>query len=45
MSLKQYLSKTSPKTRDRVLLLAQLLEAVTHMSNQKVAHRYEFCFK
>lgn len=43
MSLKQYLSKTkSLKIRDRILLFAQLLEAVTHMSNQNVAHRYKY---
>lgn len=42
MSLRQFLSKnTSLKIRDRILLLAQLLEAVTHMGNQSVAHRYE----
>jgi len=40
MSLKQYLSrKTSLKIRDRILLLTQLLEAVTHMASQNVAHR------
>lgn len=42
MSLKQYLSKTNPKIRDKILLLTQLLEAVTHMSNQNVAHRYTY---
>lgn len=42
MSLKEYLStEKSLKTRDRILLLAQLLEAVTHMSIQNIAHRYE----
>lgn len=42
MSLKQYLSKsTTLKIRDRILLLTQLLEAVTHMSNQNIAHRYK----
>lgn len=46
MSLKQFLSTTtSLKTRDKILLLAQLLEAVTHMSNQNVAHRYSIIFK
>lgn len=40
MSLKQYLSKTPfLKIRDKILLLAQLLEAVSHLSNQNVAHR------
>lgn len=40
MSLKQYLSKTpSLKIRDKILLLAQLLEAVSHLTNQNVAHR------
>ncbi|XP_029347147.1 serine/threonine-protein kinase PINK1, mitochondrial [Acyrthosiphon pisum] len=40
MSLKQYLSKApSLKIRDKILLLAQLLEAVSHLSNQNVAHR------
>jgi len=40
MSLKQYLlRKSSLKIRDSILLLTQLLEAVTHMSNQNVAHR------
>jgi serine/threonine protein kinase len=40
MSLKHFLSKTTTlKTRDRILLLAQLLEGVTHMSKQNVAHR------
>ncbi|CAH1707584.1 serine/threonine-protein kinase Pink1, mitochondrial isoform X1 [Aphis gossypii] len=40
MSLKQYLSKMpSLKIRDKILLLAQLLEAVSHLSNQNVAHR------
>lgn len=42
MSLKQYLSNaTSLKIRDKILLLTQLLEAVTHMSNQNIAHRYK----
>lgn len=40
MSLKQYLTKTSLKIRDKILLLTQLLEAVTHMSNHNIAHRY-----
>lgn len=45
MSLKQYLSKTtSLKIRDKILLLTQLLEAVTHMSNQNIAHRYTYIF-
>ncbi|XP_050442704.1 serine/threonine-protein kinase Pink1, mitochondrial [Adelges cooleyi] len=39
MSLKQYLSQSSPKVRDKILLLAQLLEAVTHMCNHNIAHR------
>lgn len=43
MSLKQFLSKNPElKIRDRILLLAQLLEAVTHMCNQNVAHRYNY---
>lgn len=41
MSLKQYLAKSKTlNIRDRIILLAQLLEAVAHMSNHNVAHRY-----
>ncbi|XP_050524704.1 serine/threonine-protein kinase Pink1, mitochondrial [Daktulosphaira vitifoliae] len=39
MTLNKYLSEYSPKLRDRILLFTQLLEAVTHMSNNSIAHR------
>jgi len=39
MSLKDYLCKHPPTTKIAVMLLTQLLEAVTHMVSNGVAHR------
>lgn len=39
VSLKEYLKENKPETRKGILLLTQLLEAVTHINRYGVAHR------